>query len=220
MDKPNTPQRLHPLVAGAAISVMLASLTGIAAMTGLLPTSHGESRPTAEQSTVQPQAPKAAPPANVATLAQNDEPAPQRTVESDSRPAAAPVAQPDYSQHMVRVAQPAHICHDCGRVVSIRAVQTPANASGVGVVGGAVVGGLLGNQVGSGNGRTLATIAGAVGGGYAGNEVEKRTRSHTGYEVSVRMQDGRMRSFPYNKQPPWHVGDQVRVENGYLRAER
>jgi uncharacterized protein YcfJ len=38
---------------------------------------------------------------------------------------------------------------------------------------GAVVGGLIGNQVGSGNGRKLATIAGAVGGGYVGNEIAK-----------------------------------------------
>jgi uncharacterized protein YcfJ len=36
-----------------------------------------------------------------------------------------------------------------------------------------VVGGLIGNQVGSGNGRKLATIAGAVGGGYVGNEIAK-----------------------------------------------
>jgi uncharacterized protein YcfJ len=33
---------------------------------------------------------------------------------------------------------------------------------------------LIGNQVGGGNGKTLATIAGAVGGGYIGNEVAKR----------------------------------------------
>jgi uncharacterized protein YcfJ len=37
-----------------------------------------------------------------------------------------------------------------------------------------VVGGLLGNQVGGGNGKTLATIAGAVGGGFLGNEIAKR----------------------------------------------
>jgi len=37
-------------------------------------------------------------------------------------------------------------------------------------------GGLLGNQVGSGDGKTLATIAGAVGGGYLCNEVAKRNQ--------------------------------------------
>lgn len=37
---------------------------------------------------------------------------------------------------------------------------------------GAVAGGLLGNQIGGGKGKTLATVAGAVGGGYAGNRVQ------------------------------------------------
>jgi hypothetical protein len=34
-------KRIHPLVAGAAPSVMLVSLVGVAAITGLLPTSYG-----------------------------------------------------------------------------------------------------------------------------------------------------------------------------------
>lgn len=42
----------------------------------------------------------------------------------------------------------------------------------VGTAIGAVAGGLLGNQVGGGKGKTLATVAGAVGGGYAGNRIE------------------------------------------------
>jgi uncharacterized protein YcfJ len=41
---------------------------------------------------------------------------------------------------------------------------------------GAVIGGVLGNQVGSGDGKTLATILGAVGGGYIGNEVAKKNQ--------------------------------------------
>jgi uncharacterized protein YcfJ len=41
---------------------------------------------------------------------------------------------------------------------------------------GAVVGGLLGNQVGSGNGRKLATVAGIIGGGMLGNEMANRSR--------------------------------------------
>ncbi|MBP8184670.1 MAG: glycine zipper 2TM domain-containing protein [Pseudomonas sp.] len=37
---------------------------------------------------------------------------------------------------------------------------------------GAVAGGLLGNQVGGGNGKKIATVAGAAAGGYAGNTVQ------------------------------------------------
>ena len=35
-----TPNRIHPLVAGAAASVMLVSLVGVAAITGMFPSSH------------------------------------------------------------------------------------------------------------------------------------------------------------------------------------
>ena len=39
---------------------------------------------------------------------------------------------------------------------------------------GAAAGGILGNQIGSGRGRTLATFAGAVGGAFAGSAVGRR----------------------------------------------
>jgi uncharacterized protein YcfJ len=38
---------------------------------------------------------------------------------------------------------------------------------------GGLAGGLLGSQIGGGNGKTLATVAGAAAGGYAGNQVQK-----------------------------------------------
>jgi uncharacterized protein YcfJ len=43
------------------------------------------------------------------------------------------------------------------------------NPVGTGI--GAVVGGVLGNQVGGGNGKKLATVAAVLPGGYAGNDV-------------------------------------------------
>lgn len=42
---------------------------------------------------------------------------------------------------------------------------------GVGTVGGAALGGLLGNQFGGGTGKTIATVAGVLLGGWAGNEI-------------------------------------------------
>jgi uncharacterized protein YcfJ len=43
----------------------------------------------------------------------------------------------------------------------------------LGTIAGAVIGGVLGHQVGGGSGRDIATVAGAAGGGYAGNRVQK-----------------------------------------------
>jgi uncharacterized protein YcfJ len=47
-------------------------------------------------------------------------------------------------------------------------IQTAERPTGVGAIGGAVVGGLFDHQIGGGRGRILATVAGAPGGGLAG----------------------------------------------------
>lgn len=225
MDTNNNSKRIHPLIAGAAVSVMVASLTGVAAMTGLLPNSHSEAKKVTEVSQPTPMKAAETKPAAVAKVAKpvptqhlaSYEEERQPTPRRESYRSDALHRSTDYSQNTVQVAQPARICRDCGRVESVQPVQTQASPSGVGIVGGAVVGGLLGNQVGGGSGKTLATIAGAVGGGYAGNEVEKRTRTASTYQVRVRMEDGQSRNFPYNNQPNWRQGDRVRVVDGYLQ---
>jgi outer membrane lipoprotein SlyB len=253
MDTDNKKSRLHPLVAAAAASVVLVSLVGVAAITGVLPTSHG-SVP-AEGSAASPVATvsmPAAPQISVATPAQVNKLTEDKVVQEEApkpvRKAAKPVykpappvassSYPQYSQSGGNYPAPvqsstpnygyapapapvaqAPICHSCGRVESVQAIQTATKPSGLGVVAGGVLGGLLGNQVGNGNGRTLATVAGAVGGGFAGNEVEKRTHTATSYRVHVRMEDGSIRTFPQSGSDGWRVGDRVRVVNGALTSE-
>ncbi|WP_197062147.1 MULTISPECIES: glycine zipper 2TM domain-containing protein [unclassified Serratia (in: enterobacteria)] len=67
-----------------------------------------------------------------------------------------------------------------------------------GSVLGAVAGGVIGHQFGSGRGRDVATVVGALGGGYAGNQVQGRLqdsdtttstqqRCKTVYDKSQRM---------------------------------
>ncbi|GIZ53563.1 outer membrane lipoprotein [Noviherbaspirillum aridicola] len=230
MEIQKNPARIHPLVAGASISVMLVSLTGIAAMTGMLPSSHGTGAPSATVAdSVGAAAAASSPAALVETApqppapsklakAEPEEPAPAPK-KSVSRPAVVKESQPRHASYAepARAAAPA-ICHSCGQVVDIQAITQPAQGSGVGMVAGAVLGGVLGNQVGGGNGRKLATVAGAVGGGYAGNEIEKRTRATTSYQVRVRMEDGDTRMFSYAQQPGWNVGDRVRVVDGRLTS--
>ncbi|WP_076591808.1 glycine zipper 2TM domain-containing protein [Herminiimonas arsenitoxidans] len=215
----NSTSRIHPLIAAAAVAVLLVCLVGVAAMTGLLPNSNSTgSQKEAIAALEKDAADKAA-----AAQAAEDK-ANQARQEADERQAAAikaenqAKAQAKAYNAPTKVAQAAPICSNCGCIESIRSVQVAAKPSGVGVVGGAVVGGLLGNQIGNGNGRSLATVAGVVGGGFAGNEIEKRTRTATAYEVRVRMDDGRIRTFPYNNPPNWNTGDPVRVVDGYLRA--
>ena len=82
---------------------------------------------------------------------------------------------------------------------------------------GAVIGGLLGNQVGGGNGKKLATVAGAVGGAVVGNQVEGNMKATTSYEVHVRMDNGNTRTFQLQNLNGYNSGDRVKVVNGALR---
>ncbi len=116
-----------------------------------------------------------------------------------------------------REAAPA-LCNGCARVTDIHTETRRGQSSGVGAVGGAVVGGLLGNMVGGGNGRKLATVAGAVGGGYAGNEIEKNQKSTTVWVIQMREADGRLRRFERSADPGLRVGDEVLLtEQGFTR---
>jgi surface antigen len=58
-------------------------------------------------------------------------------------------------------------------LLGLTACQTDnvGTKQGVGTVGGAALGGLLGNQFGGGTGKTIATVVGALLGGWAGNEI-------------------------------------------------
>ena len=108
-------------------------------------------------------------------------------------------------------------CRNCATVVSNHTYKRePERASGVGGVGGAVVGGLLGNQVGSGRGRTLATVAGAVGGAYAGNRIERNMKAVTYTDVRVKMAAGGYRTFTEKGAPRFRNGERVRVLDGRL----
>ena len=81
----------------------------------------------------------------------------------------------------------------------------------VGIVGGAVVGGLLGHQFGQGNGKTLATVAGAAAGGFAGNEVQKHVTARHVWVTKVEMKDGSSRKLRAGSAPAWKTGSVVKV---------
>ncbi|WP_309678987.1 glycine zipper 2TM domain-containing protein [Polaromonas sp.] len=111
------------------------------------------------------------------------------------------------------------VCAVCGVVESVTPVQRSAkpDGPGVGAVAGGVLGAVLGNQVGHGNGRTAATILGAVGGGFAGNAIEGQVRKITVYQVGIRMEDGSHRTMEIAQAP--NVGSRVTVEGQNLRLQ-
>ncbi|MES2934696.1 MAG: glycine zipper 2TM domain-containing protein [Pseudomonadota bacterium] len=188
MTTPTPSHRLHPLVAAAAVSVTLVSLVGVAAITGVLPTSNSTPAPSLAQSA-----------ANIPVI-QSPGLHPKQPAQLNA------AAEPEICRQCGIIESVRPIQHHAQR------------GSGVGAVAGAVIGGVLGNQVGGGNGRKAATVAGAIGGGYAGNEIEKRSKTWTSYEIRVRMEDGGMRSFSRSKLPDWRSGDRVKIIDGNLTS--
>lgn len=163
--------QIHPLIAGAAASIMLVSLVGTAAIVGILPTSHSSNLPaTAAAPVATTPAPLAAPSVAAAVPVHNEKEGvyvqhhgshssyrPRTVRHRDIAVAQAPTYTP-----------PAPAPSQSSRPAPV------AQNSPVGIGVGAVVGGILGSQVGGGNGRTLATIAGAIGGGYIGNKIAQQ----------------------------------------------
>jgi outer membrane lipoprotein SlyB len=182
---------LYPLMILAAISVIIFSVVGIATMTGQVPSAFSSSQRTHE-------GPRA------------DEPAPGR--ERAVSP-AVPAQRKGVKSRQVQVAAE---CGNCGIVESIREVEVRGQGTGLGMAVGGVTGGLLGNQIGHGGGRAVATVAGAAGGAYVGNEIEKNSRSHAAFRITVRMEDGTYRTVTQRSHPGYAVGERVKVVDGTI----
>lgn len=144
------------------------------------------------------------------------------------------VNSPSYAQVLAvkpvteTIKTPREVCKDVA-VTRQAPVKDQHQLAGTAI--GAVVGGLLGNQVGGGNGKKIATVAGAVGGGYAGNKVQAHmqdtdtyttteTRCNTvfdssektvGYDVKYEL-DGQVAHARMVKDP----GRQIPVRDGQL----
>ena len=167
--------------------------------------------------------PVAAPskPAPVPAPAKKVVKSPPKPQQEPSQAGMAPSPSPYPSSIPVAAQAPAarvQVCSACGSVESVTPVQrtTKPDGPGLGTVAGGVMGAVLGNQVGQGNGRTAATILGAIGGGFAGNAIEKNVRKETVYQVGVRMEDGSRRNIEVG-QPP-NVGSRVTVEGSTIRT--
>ncbi|PPA74553.1 hypothetical protein C4E15_20385 [Achromobacter spanius] len=207
---------LHPLVAAAAIAVIVMCAVGVTAVMGWLPSPSANPHADTPVAEAGPESANLAPapepaPAPATRQAQPSAPATQQARPASASAPRAPAPAP---------AQQA--CQSCGVVETIRQVQVPVKDNSdhlVGTIGGGVVGGVVGNQFGGGSGKTALTVLGAVGGALAGREVERNIRQQqtvTHYELTVRMSDGSARQFRSAQPFAFASGDHVRVENNQL----
>lgn len=77
---------------------------------------------------------------------------------------------------------------------------------------GAIVGGVLGNQVGGGSGKKAATVIGAIAGGAAGNQIGNNVSRNKIWNVYVTFEDGQTAVYQYPNDPQVSVGTPVRKE--------
>ncbi|MGN8342229.1 glycine zipper 2TM domain-containing protein [Pseudomonas sp. SMV71] len=94
---------------------------------------------------------------------------------------------PEYAQVLAvepvktQIKTPREVCKDV-TVTRQKPVQDQHQIAGT--VIGALAGGLLGNQVGGGTGKKIATVAGAAGGGYAGNKIQEGMQERDTYTTT------------------------------------
>lgn len=102
-----------------------------------------------------------------------------------------------------------------GTVVGVRPITLQEDkSSGVGLIGGAALGGVAGNAIGGGSGRAIATVGGALLGALAGNTVENRVNRNSGLEITVRLDNGETRVVAQEADLPVSVGQRVQVISG------
>lgn len=215
-----THRRTHPMLIIAAGAVVLFCLAGTAAIMGWIPSSSGASGANrglndAERALLSSQLSSAPPAATPALAPQREQPPPAQLAQAAS-PGQTPQAVAP--RQKAQAAPKRTWCDHCGNVESVRTITHRAEGSGLGAAGGAVLGGLLGNQVGGGNGRKLATVAGAVGGAVVGNRVEGDLKATRSYEIKVRLDDGSARTFHQPNAPRWNTGDRVKIVKGALHS--
>ncbi len=145
-------------------------------------------------------------------------------------PAFAEVLHAEPVYQTVRT--PHQVCKD--ELVARRAPVRDSDRIG-GTAVGALVGGLLGNQIGAGSGRTAAIIGGAAVGGYAGNRVQKNMQdsdTQTTRRTRCRMKyENQQRVMGYNVtyrlggelgvvRMDYDPGDRIPVRNDKLQRAR
>jgi outer membrane lipoprotein SlyB len=104
-----------------------------------------------------------------------------------------------------------------GRVEAIEVQKAPnADGFGMGSVVGGLLGGLIANQFGGGNGKLVATAAGAGAGVYAGHELEVKNRPQEVYRIRVQLDSGDYRVVSQDNDNDLAVGNRVHIDNGHV----
>ncbi len=108
-----------------------------------------------------------------------------------------------------------------GRITRIERLNYAAErqTSGLGALAGAVIGGLIGSQVGRGGGSAAAAGLGFIGGAVLGDAVEggNQGAGHSlVYRITIRTDRGTLRHFDVSSPGDLVPGDRVRIYQGEI----
>ncbi len=103
------------------------------------------------------------------------------------------------------------VCSDCGVISNIQQIKTDGEGTGMGAVSGAAAGGYAGNQFGGGKGKIATTAAGVLAGAAAGHYAEKKIRATTVHRLTIRMDDGNVRTVDIADLNGMTLGTKVKV---------
>ncbi|KGX05817.1 glycine zipper 2TM domain protein [Burkholderia pseudomallei] len=101
-----------------------------------------------------------------------------------------------------------------GTVESVRAVRIQGDGGGsaLGTLGGGALGAVAGSAIGGGRGSVLTAIAGGIAGAVTGNAVGQGLSSANGVEITVRLDNGDLRSITQAATPEvFRAGERVRL---------
>lgn len=98
-----------------------------------------------------------------------------------------------------------------GIVDSVRSVTIEGTKTPIGTIAGGAVGGIAGSNVGGGSGQAVGAIIGAVAGGLVGSAAEEGLTRRAGYEITVRLNNGELRSIVQEADEVFKPGEQVRL---------
>ena len=101
-----------------------------------------------------------------------------------------------------------------GVIISVRNVKIKGTESGVGIVSGAVMGGLAGSQVGSNDATSaIAAIGGALVGGLIGSTAEEMVMKDSAAEFAIQPDIGEPFTFIQENEEELKSGERVLIIN-------
>ena len=99
-------------------------------------------------------------------------------------------------------------------VESVRDIQIEGTKTPIGAGAGAIIGGVVGGNSRSRNVSAIGSVVGSVVGGMAGAAAEEGVTRQSGYEITVKFDDGKMIAVAQGADEKFAVGDRVRVLTG------